>query len=163
MENGKEEIFRKLIQKAGTEKTHADFTSEVMKNIQIETELEFVREAALKTIIADIQLDSAPSLFQRNIMAQITLAKKLEAEPIISRNVWYLVAATAALVLIFCFASPSGGTSENIPYFTTILKVLVSDFSGKIGVLPVIYPAVIFALALLILGDYFFRSKMAGS
>jgi len=89
MENEQEEIFRKLIQKAGLEKTHADFTSEVMKNIQIETELEFAREARLKMIISDIEQDSAPPLFQKNVMAQITLTKKLEVEPIISRKVWY--------------------------------------------------------------------------
>ncbi|SEI43096.1 hypothetical protein SAMN04487995_0662 [Dyadobacter koreensis] len=163
MENEQEEIFRKLIQKAGLEKTHADFTSEVMKNIQIETELEFAREARLKMIISDIEQDSAPPLFQKNVMAQITLTKKLEVEPIISRKVWYLVGAAAVLIFIFCFVSPSGGTPENIPYFSTSLKVVVSDFSGKIGVLPIIYPAVIFALALLIMGDYLFRSKMAGS
>ncbi|MCF2447198.1 hypothetical protein L0657_24805 [Dyadobacter sp. CY345] len=160
MENDKESILKKLIQKAGTEETKSDFTSLVMKNIELETELEFVKENKLRVVINDIQLDSAPPLLQRNILSQIAFAEKTAAEPIISRQVWYTLAALAVLILAFCVTSPADPSADNVPYFSNTLTISVFDFFIKINVLPVIYPAVIFALAVLVMGDYFLRAKM---
>lgn len=95
MENDKEPQFKKLIQKAGMDETKADFTSLVMKNIERETKLAFVKENKLRAVINNIQLDSAPPLIQKNIMAQIVFSEQKVAEPIISRKVWYIVASLA--------------------------------------------------------------------
>ncbi len=160
MENDKESILKKLIQKAGREETKAVFTGLVMKNIELETELELGKENKLREVINAIQLDSAPPLLQRNIMAQIAFAEQKVVEPIISRKVWYIVAAIAVLILSFCIISPAEKSVDNIPYFSNNITISAFETINKISVLPVIYPAVIFALAVLIMGDYFLRTKM---
>jgi len=163
MKNDRDDILKKLIQKVRIEEPNGDFASRVMKNIQLETELELAKEAKFKSIFGDVRPESAPLSFDKKVMSQIFLGEKKAADPIISRQVWYIVAAAGILILTFCFASPSDMMVENEPYFSNDLKIAVLDFSGKITVLPIIYPAVIFALALLIMVDYFLRSKLVKS
>lgn len=156
----KEDIFRKLIQQAGPDKTSPDFTGMLMENIQIEAEQALEREAVLETILLKLQPESPSPLFQKAIMAQIAMSEKKSEEPIISRKVWYLVAATVLLVIGFCVTGQSDTAVEATPDVLRETNNILASFSSRIVVLPVIYPIAMFALSILLFADYFVRYRL---
>ena len=160
MEKDKEDIFRKLIQQAGPDKTSPDFTGMLMKNIQIEAKQAFEREAVLETILTKLQPETPSLLFQKTIMAQIAMSEKKSEQPIISRKVWYLVAATVLLVIGFCLTGQSDTAEQRTPDFLRETNNVLAVFSSSVGVLPVIYPIAMFALSILLFADYFVRYRL---
>lgn len=160
MEKEKEDIFRRLIQKTGPDKTSPDFTGMLMKNIQMEAEQALERAAVLETILTKIQPETPSPLFRKTIMAQIALAEKKSEQPIISRKVWYLVAAMVVLVIGFCVVGQSAATVQGTPDFFVKIDQELFKLQKGMMVLPMIYPAVVFALSTLIMADYFVRQRV---
>ncbi|MDQ6477899.1 hypothetical protein [Dyadobacter sp. LHD-138] len=160
MEKEKEDRFRKLIQKTGPDKTSPDFTGMLMKNIQMETEQALERAAVLETILTKLQPETPSPLFRKTIMTQIALAEKKAEQPIVSRKVWYLVAATAVLIIGFCVLGQSDTAVEGAPNFFVKIDQELFKLQEGMMVLPMIYPAVVFALSTLIMADYFVRQRV---
>lgn len=160
MEKEIEDSFRKLIQQTGPDKTGPDFTAILMKNIQMETEQALERAAVLETILTKLQPETPSPLFRKTIMAQIALAEKKAEQPIVSRKVWYLVAAAAVLIIGFCGLGQSAGAVAGTPDVFRDTNNILMRFSSRVGVLPVIYPIAMFALSILLFADYFVRYRL---
>ena len=155
MEDEKEDSFRKLIQKVATDKPGADFTHAVMKRVQAESELEFVKEAAMGTLLqAHVLTEKPPADFSRRVMHQVTVSHAKRMEPIISVRAWYLIAASLLAVVGICFLVLPSGTTQHTP---SAMDRLLSGAYGTLDVLPISYPLTIFAVSVLMVTDYFLR------
>jgi hypothetical protein len=160
MDNNKEDIFKKLIQKAGTDTIHSDFTGRVMKNIQMESEQELIRLAALEAILISLKPEKPSPVFQKKIMAEIACAGRKAEQPIISRKVWYLVAATLTLVIGFCVGIQSDTDGQHTADVFGRTTNVLAAFSSRVEVLPIIYPVAVFALSILLFADYVVRDRL---
>ncbi|MBE9461748.1 hypothetical protein ACFP1I_31010 [Dyadobacter subterraneus] len=155
MEEDKEEIFKKLIQKSEPDFTASDFTDHVMKMVQAE---ELVRESALHALLVNNKLDQPSLSFESGIMAQITPVKKKVEKPIISKNAWYIAATFFALMIQYSFFSKS---SQITAMDSSLIKITnaMFDFSNNAGQMPVIYFIVVVTLCVLLLADYFILQR----
>ncbi|WP_221393996.1 hypothetical protein [Dyadobacter sp. NIV53] len=163
MEDSKEDILKKLIQKAGTETPSQDFTESVMLFVGQET---IILNTELKNLLQESILEKPSADFMSKVMAGIPCReqvtnRKLAVEPIIGRNIWYLVAAvTVTLIafLLFCYQATSG--LQNTPSQTTGIDKAFLLISSNITTIPSFYSASLIAISSLLLMDYFLRNKI---
>ncbi|WP_159471454.1 hypothetical protein [Dyadobacter sp. 3J3] len=156
MEEDKEDIFRKLIQKSELDITGSGFTDNVMKMVQAE---EIVQESALRALLVKNNLDQPSKSFESGIMAQITPITKKVEKPIISKNAWYVAAAFLALMIQYSFFSKASQTTAMDLSLIKITNAMF-DFSNNAGQMPVIYFIVIVTLCILLLADYFILQRL---
>ena len=157
MEKKKDDIFKNLIQKAGTENPSADFTNSVMKMIKRDAVQELVKEDSLRSLLqGNVFIEKPSSSFNRNVMRKV-MPVKTKVEPIISRSAWFLIAASV-VITILCYSmavEPTDGIQTSSRAGLTMSGVII-----KIESLPLIYPATIFGLAVLMLADYYVRERL---
>lgn len=147
--------FRKLIQAAGPEEPHADFTQRIMARVQLEASEEVAFTALLQQHAADF-----PSpLFTDKLLTQLQPAPKIAAKPIISQTVWYGIAASLVLLLVFSFFSPASESQS--AFFSRLSNYAPSGraFTGQWSAIPQVYSLTIIGLAALLLIDYFLRGR----
>ena len=156
MEEDKEELFKKLIQKSEPDITGSDFTDHVMKMVQEE---EIVRESALRALLVNNKLDQPSLSFESAIMGQITSVTKKVEKPIISKNAWYMAAAFLALMIRYSFFSKSSQTTAMDSSLIKITNAMF-DFSNNAGQMPLLYFIVIVMLCVLLLADFFILQRL---
>jgi len=163
MENSKDDLFKKLIQEAGTESPSPGFTEFVMHGVQLEIQNEMVVNAELKSLLQQNAIEKPSADFMANVMSAVEVpAYKIVAEPIISKKTWYLVAA-ASIVLImllsfyYSFTREIPNTSSGITNSNSVLTM----FSHNIIALPSIYSMSLIAISSLLLMDYFLRNRIS--
>ncbi|GAB4026960.1 hypothetical protein [Spirosoma gilvum] len=157
MEDEKEDSFRKLIKKAEPDKLGADFTHAIMKRVQAESEMDSAKEATLIHLLKAHTLIEKPSTdFSRRVMNQVMVQKSKPLEPIISTRVWYMIAASLLVIVLFCVlllpSGPPQPTSSGLDRF-------LSSFESTLDTLPISYPLTIFAMNVLMVTDYLLRQN----
>lgn len=157
MEEDKEELFKKLIQKSEPDIAGSDFTDQVMKMVQAE---EIVLESALRALLVNNKLDQPSLSFEPGIMAQITPVTRKVEKPIINKNVWYVAAVFFALMIRYSFFSKSSQTTAMDSSLIKITNAMF-DFSNNAGQMPIICFIVIAALCILLLADYFILQRLS--
>ncbi|WP_020603703.1 hypothetical protein [Spirosoma spitsbergense] len=155
MEDEKKDRFSRLIQQVGPDKPGADFTRAIMKQVQAESELDPANEAALIQLLQSHTLVEKPSsAFNRRVMNQILVSQPRQLEPIIRPRVWYVMAASLLLIVLFCVgllsSSPAQPTSSGLDRFFLGIE-------GTLDALPISYPLTLFAIGVLVVLDYFMR------
>ncbi|WP_460934947.1 hypothetical protein [Spirosoma humi] len=158
MEDERENRFRRLVQKAGPDKPGADFTRAIMKRVEAESELDAVREAALIQLLQAHTLVEKPSAaFTRRVLQQVVVSQPKPLAPIIRPSVWYMVAASLLLIVLFCVlllpAAPAQPTPSDLDRF-------LSGLEGTLDALPVSYPLTICAVSVLLVVDYSVRQNL---
>ena len=158
MEENEEDVFRKLIQSVKPDTPAHDFTDLVMKMVQIETEKDQADEIALRSLINNQVLIEKPSkAFNRHVMRQIA-PSKTKIEPIISKQAWYLIAASVAFSILLCFLIKEPQTAQST---SSALDLTLKHLSSKLESLPIMYAATVFGLGFLMVLDYVLRAASA--
>jgi len=84
--------------KKGLEKPSPDFTKNIMQKIDAE-------EVAIGNVLSKHSLESPSTSFTDSIMANIEVRQLTPYKPVISKYVWYGLAATFIGLIIFTFAN----------------------------------------------------------
>jgi hypothetical protein len=155
MEEDQEDIFKKIIQKAEPEQVNASFTGNIMKMVQDE---ELVHETALRTLLIKNAIESPSALFERQIISQIIPVEKKVEVPIISKNSWYMIAASILLVVGYSLFAQSPQINSSTSYLE--IGNALTGFSQNIGQIPVLYPITLTVLGALLMGDYFILQRL---
>lgn len=154
METGEnnDENFRKLIREAIPEQPSADFTGQVMHQLQ--------EEVALRRLLQEHLIESPSPAFSEHILARLQPARPaLQFKPVISRKGWYGIAAMLAAIITACGFIPSSGNSSTL---TTYLNMIAPGqaFAEQLKSIPQLYPLTLVGLAGLMVMDYFLRDKL---
>ncbi|AUD03238.1 hypothetical protein [Spirosoma pollinicola] len=158
MENKQEDSFKKLMQRVEPDKPGADFVNAIMKRVQVESELDPAKEAALIQLLQAHTLAEKPSTdFSRRVMNQLTVSPPKPLAPIIRPGVWYMMAASVLFIILSCvLLLPSGPVqpaSSGLDHF-------LSGLAGTLDALPISYPLTIFAVSILVVVDYILRRNL---
>ncbi|GAB3795062.1 hypothetical protein GCM10028819_10470 [Spirosoma humi] len=129
-----------------------------MKRVEAESELDAVREAALIQLLQAHTLVEKPSAaFTRRVLQQVVVSQPKPLAPIIRPSVWYMVAASLLLIVLFCVlllpAAPAQPTPSDLDRF-------LSGLEGTLDALPVSYPLTICAVSVLLVVDYSVRQNL---
>ncbi|WP_461105058.1 hypothetical protein [Spirosoma koreense] len=154
MEDEKEDGFRKLILTAGPDQPGADFTQAIMKRVQAASEQDSAKEAALIRLLQAHTLVEKPSAdFSRRAMNRIIVSPPKPLAPIIRPGVWYMMAASLLLIVLFCtllpFAPSQPTSSEPDRFFR--------DLEASLDALPINYVLTIFVVSVLMMVDFLLR------
>ena len=165
MENSDDKL-KKLIHKAGTESPSPDFTEFVMHSVQLEVQNEMVISTGLINLLQQITVEKPSADFMNTVMSQVEARAavpvyKISVEPVISKKVWYIIAATGIgvitlLGLIYNSIVKIPATSSSI---TGIDKVF-SLVSYNVSTLPFAYSMSLIAISSLLFLDYFLRNNV---
>jgi hypothetical protein len=156
MEDKQENKFRKLIQKAGTEKPGGNFSRLVMKTVYEEAERELAKEAALRALLQRQPPVETPSVaFRQNVMNQVWAASQKKEEEIISKRIWYLIGAAVVLISLVGYLTYSPAVTPEKPAYFSFLSGIPESFHA----LPIVYPITLIALSGLIFLDYLLRQN----
>ncbi|SDF01879.1 hypothetical protein SAMN04487996_108212 [Dyadobacter soli] len=144
--------FRKLIQDTGTDAPSDAFTRAVMQRVH--------EEAAFHALMQQNAVDAAPNAFSSAVMAQILASQKVAApKPVISRGIWYGIAAAWAALIIACFFLP--GNEPQSAFFSELNAHIMSSqvFSQQFSTIPQPVMLTVIGLSCLVLLDYFLRNN----
>lgn len=161
MEKDEEDNFKKLIQKAGTEVTPSDFTSIVMKSVQAAAQQQAETEIRLVKLLQQNPVETPSASFNKNVLAKLEPYPSRAEMPIISKKVWYFIAASFAGLLIYAFASQTSESGQQNPGFVSGVDELILGAIPKISLIPLQYQLTFVAIAGLFLLDNLIRQKLA--
>ncbi|MDB5155833.1 MAG: hypothetical protein JWR50_540, partial [Mucilaginibacter sp.] len=104
MKTNKKDVFKKVLKLAAADTPAANFTESVMDTIEADA----VREAALKALLQQPETEGPAFNFTANVMAQITVNdQSVVFKPIITKKVWYGIAAVTLVFLVLIGLSNS--------------------------------------------------------
>lgn len=149
-----EEHFKKLIRNTGADAPSDAFTRAVMQRVH--------EEVAFRTMVQQNAIDVAPKTFSNEVMAQIRASRKVAApKPVISRQIWYWIAAAWATVIVACFFIP--GNEPQSAFFSRLNAHFMSSqlFNRKLYAIPQPVLFTVIGFSCLVLLDYFLRNKWA--
>jgi hypothetical protein len=157
--NNQEESFRKLIRKAELDAPSADFTKNIMQQINAEAAQSTTFEPKLQALLQRHGLETPSVDFTKAVMAK-TAAPKTVYAPIIPQKVWYYVAAAATFLigLVAYFWKSPHQTVILSPQSSTMVQDF-ANFSRALTSIPATYAFGLFAIGALLLLDYFLRYK----
>ena len=154
MDDKQEAHFKKLIRDAGAEVPSDAFTRAVMQRVR--------EEAAFRAVMQDHAVEVAPKAFSSGVMAQIRASQKTVApKPVISRRIWYGIAAAWVALIAACFFLP--GNEPQSAFFSQLNARITSAqaFSQQAYTIPQPVMMTIIGLSCLVLLDYFLRNRWA--
>ncbi|MBO9613969.1 MAG: hypothetical protein J7619_14795 [Dyadobacter sp.] len=143
--------FKKLIGGISTDAPSDAFTRAVMQRVH--------EEATFRTLVQNNVIEAPSQAFSSGIIAQIQASSTaVSAKPVISRNVWYWLAAAWAALIVAAFFVPG---NEQSALWGKLNGVIVSNqvFIQKFLVIPQPVILTIIGLSGLMLLDYFLRDK----
>lgn len=157
--SNQDESFRKLIRKAELDAPSADFTKNIMQQIDAEAAQSMAFEPKLQALLQRHALETPSVDFTKAIMAK-TAASKTVYAPIIPQKAWYYVAATAAFLIGFVayFWKSPHQTVILSPQSPTMVQDF-ANFSRALTSIPATYALGLFAISTLLLLDYFLRYR----
>lgn len=143
--------FKKLIGETGTDAPSDAFTRTVMRRVH--------EEAAFRTLVQTNIAEVPSASFSSAIIAQIQATRPTATpKPVISRQVWYWIAAAwAALITAAFFVSGN----EQPRFWVKLNGMMVSNqvFVQKFSAIPQPVILTIIGLSCLMLLDYFLRNN----
>lgn len=143
--------FKKLIDETGTDAPSDAFTRTVMRRVH--------EEAAFRALVRTNVAEVPSASFRSAIIAQIQAAQPTATpKPVISRQVWYWIAAAwATLITAALFVSGN----EQSEFWGKVNGMMVSNqvFTQKFSDIPQPVILTIIGLSCLMLLDYFLRNK----
>lgn len=143
--------FKKLIGETGTDAPSDAFTRAVMRRVHEESAF----RALVETNIAEVPSAS----FSSAIIAHIQAARPTTTpKPVISRRVWYWIAAAWAALIAAAFSVPG---NEQPGFWGKLNGMMVSNqvFVQKFSAIPQPVILTIIGLSCLMLLDYFLRNN----
>jgi len=162
----KDDKLKKLIQKAGTESPPPGFTDLVMHSVQLEVQNEMVMSSNLKNLLQQISAEKPSADFMKTVIAQVESQAKAQSykvvvEPVISKKVWYIVAAASiAMITLLGFLYNSIGEIPASSSSITGMDKAFSLVSYNISNLPFAYSMSLIAISSLLFLDYFLRNNI---
>lgn len=143
--------FKKLIGETGTDAPSDAFTRAVMGRVH--------EEAAFRALVQTNVADAPSPAFSTAIIAQIQATRPAAApKPVISRQIWYWIAAAWAALIIASFFVPG---NDQPAFWSKVNGMMVSNqvFNQKFSAIPQPVILTIIGLSCLMLLDYFLRNK----
>ncbi|SEI44777.1 hypothetical protein SAMN05216327_101638 [Dyadobacter sp. SG02] len=144
--------FKKLIDETGADSPSDVFTRVVMQSVR--------EEAAFRAVVQTSAVDVTSPAFGKAVMAQIMANQPVAApKPVISRQIWYWIAAAWAALIVACFFLP--GNEPQSAFFSELNARIMSArlFSQKFAV-PQPITLTIIGLSSLVMLDYFLRNRL---
>src|SRR5258706_2139095 len=132
-----------------------------MNDIRADAQNEVVINPALKSLLQQTQDEKPHAHFTHRIMAQIEgMGYKNAYQPIISKSVWYWIAAAAAVLIVSLGFSERASNPPQIVarYFIDLGNELSTVFSS-INTIPSVYLLTVIAVSILLLTDYYLRNE----
>lgn len=153
MNQHKKNTFRNVLRAAQPALPNADFTATVMREIEASTQQETVDLTALTVLLKKDIPARTPIDFTASVMDNITqLPAKKIYQPIISKRIGIAIAACIAVVIIFIGVG-QGSISNATPVHSSYQTV------AAVNSVPLFYPLLLMATALLLVLDYFLNPK----
>lgn len=160
MEKDEEYNFRKLIQKAGKEKAPSDFTSNVFRFVKIAAQQQEETESRLAQLLRQNMVETPSASFDTNVFAKLEPYPSKTEPPIISRKVWYLIAACFAGLIIWSLFGQNADATQQNPGFVSGIDEFLLGAIPKISLIPIQYQLTFVAVAGLLLLDNLIRQKL---
>lgn len=160
MEEDSTDHFKMMIKKAGSDEVNADFTDHVMKMVQAE---ELLQESALRIVLSESAVEKPSRSFEMNVMLQINPAVRKAEKPIVSKSIWYVIAACYAMIMGYSLLSKSPQTGIDANPFPLEIESALTGFSLNVFQMPVLFSITIAVLGALLLADYFIHQRLAGN
>ena len=160
MEKDEEHNFRKLIQKAGEEKAPLYFTSNVLRSVQVAAVRQEETENRLAQLLRQNMVETTSVSFNENVIAKLEAYPSKTEQPIISKKVWYLIAACFAGLIVWSFASQTSDVAQQNSGFVSGVDELILGAIPKISLIPIQYQLTFVAVAGLLLLDNLIRQKL---
>jgi hypothetical protein len=158
MENDKEHIVRQLIKESGTEQPISGFADHIMTMVYEQAAQDAAIESNFIQLLQNQHLTEQPSkVFCNDVMTRISPVHQKKAAAIISKQTWYLIAASVLLTVIACYVATTPTAAENLP--TSSLDHMFAAVFVQLDSMPVIYPAALFGMGALLFVDYFLRAN----
>jgi hypothetical protein len=153
-----EDKFKKIIQNIGLDEPAGSFTDNVMKMIKSQEELGI--NPALRSVLKNELLAEPSSEFSDNLMANIQPKANKILEPIITKKARLIILGIFIPVLFLILISSHSNSNplHNNSYFSRFSLNLSGTTMGIIKISTSILPYLI-PLSILLLGDYFFRTR----
>lgn len=152
MDDRQEGHFKKLIRETGGDTPSDAFTRAVMQHVR--------EEAAFHALVQRNAVDLTPNAFSSEVIAQIQASRKAVApKPVISRRIWYWIAAAWAALIVACFFLP--GNEPQSVFSENLNGLMISNqvFNQKFSTIPQPVMLTVIGLSCLVLLDYFLRNK----
>ena len=157
-----EHNFKKLLREAAEEKASLRFTDHVLKGIEAELQKQTALETSLKRVLQKHAIEQPSADFRSKIMASLSPAPAEKFKPIISRTIWYGIAAAVVVLLLTSFLFPSALATDAPRVLTFIGKAAnlipkapnLSNGSLEVAVLTLV------GLSTLLLLENFLRPKL---
>jgi hypothetical protein len=159
MGNKKDDILKTIIQKVELDKPAVNFTASVMKEVAAEACNEVVVNPALKSILKRNAIEKPALDFTKDIMIKVeNLESKTIYKPIITLKAWRIIFTVLICLVVGLIVSdrPSTPPDGLTSYFVRMGDTLNTIFAQANGSL---YLITIFSGGLLLLMDYFLKSK----
>ena len=161
-----DDIFKKLIKQAGPEIPSPDFTELVMNSVQLDAQNEFVINSELRSVLQQNAIEKPSADFLLRVMSQVevqqvAMPSSINVKPIISRQIWYTVAAACfAMLSLLGFYYQMYGAASPTPSKISLTDKAFSVIASGISTMPSFYSLSLIAISGLLLMDYFFRSRI---
>ena len=155
--------IKKLIQSVDLDAPSANFTEKVMDGININMDAAGLKDFYLTSLLKDNAQETTQVNFTSNVMSQVKKGVVSEYNPIISNKVWailFILFLSVVSVVVFGEQAPANETY--IFKYVSIFEKIVINFSNSIvenSRLPSILTMSIFCLSILLLLDYFLKTK----
>ena len=166
MKDENDNILKRLIQQAGPETPPPDFTDFVMNSVQLDAQSDFVVNSELRSVLQQRAIEKPSADFLLRVMSQVEVQQmavpsRIIAEPIISRRMWYTVAAACiALVSLLGFYYKMYGDSSTVSSKVTLTDKAISLIASGVSTMPSMYTLSLIVIAGLLLMDYFLRNRV---
>ncbi|OJV16738.1 MAG: hypothetical protein BGO21_28145 [Dyadobacter sp. 50-39] len=154
IDDKQEAHFKKLIREAAADAPSDAFTRAVMQRVHEET--------AFHALMQRNAAETPPATFSSEVMAQIRASHPVATpKPVISRRIWYGIAAGWLALLVACFFLP--GNEPQPAFFSQLNAQMMSNqvFSQQLHAIPQPVMLTVIGLACLVLIDYFLRDRWA--
>lgn len=158
MENESKNIDKIIKQNMDIEKPSLEFTEKVMHQILAS---ESIREKALISLLQKHTLKEPSIDFTSKVMSILPKNSHVFVyKPVISKNVWYLLAVGFILMVVYIFLNADDIVTSEL--LNSYIAKIGTVFSFKIPNLLIspIFALSMFALSSLLLLDYFLRNRM---
>lgn len=162
MANNIDKEFKQLIRSVKPDEPPLGFTAFVLNEIQAEIQDKVVVNPELKSLLQRTIIENPMSDFTDSTMNRIKAdSHNVFSKPIISKKAWIIIAgAITFFAVILSFVSQ---TSDQEPTLTPFFGNTFNTIFKHITAIPSLYILTLISVSILLLMDYFMRTRFSGT
>lgn len=155
--------IKKLVQSVDLDSPSANFAAKVMDGVIINMDDASLKDVYLTSLLKNNVQETTSVNFISHVMAQVQKGVVSEQKPIISNKVWVILFILfLSVVSLVVFGEHTPTNEIYISKYVPIFEKIVMNFANSIvenSRVPSILTMSVFCLSILLLLDYFLRTK----